>query len=90
MDVKLTVDYNALFSRTMMKALDLVTQIAVGVLRMEVRMLHTKEDAMAANSKHWRHKLPGGRFGEMFAHPVYLLQAFPGDALEPACVLAEK
>lgn len=89
--VKLTVDYNALFSRIMMKALDLVKQAAIGeVLGMEVRMLQTKDDAMAANQKHWCHRLPGGRFGEMLAHPVYLLQAILGNTLETVNVLAQK
>lgn len=89
--VKLTVDYNALFSRTMMKAIDLVRHAAIGeVLGMEVRMLQTKDDAMASNPKHWCHKLPGGRFGEMLAHPVYLLQSILGNNLETVKVLADK
>jgi predicted dehydrogenase len=89
--VKLTVDYNALFSQVMIKAMDLVRQAAIGeVLGMEVRMLQTKDDAMAVNQKHWCHKIPGGRFGEMLAHPVYLLQAILGDTLESATVLAQK
>ena len=89
--VKLTVDYNALFSRAMMKAMDLVRQGTIGeVLGVEVRMLQTKENSMAANQKHWSHKIPGGRFGEMLAHPVYLLQTILGNNLETVNVLTDK
>jgi predicted dehydrogenase len=34
---------------------------------------------MAANEHHWCHKLPGGRFSEMLAHPIYLMKHFLGD-----------
>jgi len=89
--VKLTVDYNHLFNNTMMQALALVRESAIGqVLGMEVRMLHTNEDPMASDEKHWCHRLPGGRFGEMLAHPVYLVQSVLGDTLGVVNVLSEK
>jgi len=89
--IKLTVDYNALLSATMMKALALVRKLAIGqVLGMEVKLFLTKDDPMASNEKHWCHKLPGGRFGEMLAHPVYLLQSVLGERLDVVKVLAEK
>ena len=37
------------------------------------------------NKDHWCHKLTGGIFGEMLAHPLYLAQAFLGE-LEPVAV----
>jgi predicted dehydrogenase len=89
--VRLTVDYNLLWNNSMLQALALVRKSGIGqVIGMEVRMLHTTDDPMASNEKHWCHKLPGGRFGEMLAHPVYLLQAVLGDNLDVINVLAQK
>jgi predicted dehydrogenase len=89
--VKLTLNYNALLNETMMKALRLVENSAAGqVLGVEVRMLHTKDDQMASDEKHWCHKMPGGRFGEMLAHPIYLLQSMLGNNLEVEKILTDK
>jgi predicted dehydrogenase len=89
--VKLTLNYNALLNKRMMKALTLIRESAIGqVLAMEVRMLQTKDDPMAADVKHWCHRLPGGRFGEMLAHPVYLLQSVLGNSMDLVRVLPEK
>lgn len=73
-----------------MKALALVRESAIGqVLGMEVRMLQTKDDQMTSDAKHWCHRLLGGRFGEMLAHPIYLLQSVLGNSITVARVLPE-
>jgi predicted dehydrogenase len=88
---KLTVNYNWLLSRTMTSALSLVTNGTVGdVLGMDVTVLDTRYDAMTADEKHWSHKLPGGRFGEMLCHPIYLVQSVLGNELKPITVLWDK
>ena len=45
---------------------------------------------MAATENHWCHKLPGGRFGEMLTHPIYLIQSFLGDDLDVREILPFK
>jgi predicted dehydrogenase len=80
--VKLTLNYNALFSRVMLRALALVKEGDIGeVLGMEVKMLDPQDDPMTADPNHWAHKLPGGRFGEMLSHPIYLVQSVLGNNL---------
>ena len=49
------------------------------VISVEVEAISTKDDAMAANEHHWCHSLPGGRFSEMLAHPIYLIKHFLGE-----------
>jgi predicted dehydrogenase len=79
---KLTVVYHWLFSRVIRRALDLYESGVLGeILRVDLALLHRKDDPMASDSSHWCHRLPGGRFGEMLPHPIYLLQAFLGDDL---------
>ena len=79
---KLTVVYHWLFSRVIRRALDLQENGMLGdILRVDLAMLHRKDDPMASDPSHWCHRLPGGRFGEMLPHPIYLLQSFLGDDL---------
>jgi len=42
-----------------------------------------------ADKDHWYHKLPGGVFGEMLPHPIYIAQAFLGN-LETVSVYSRK
>jgi predicted dehydrogenase len=80
---KLTVVYHWLFSRVIRHALDLQETGALGeILGVDLAVLHRKDDAMASDPSHWCHQLPGGRFGEMLPHPIYLLQSFLGDDLQ--------
>lgn len=79
---KLTVVYHWLFSRAVRHALELNENGSLGdVLSVDLAMIHRKDDPMASDPNHWCHKLPGGRFGEMLPHPIYLLQSFLGDDL---------
>lgn len=77
--VALGVIHNWLFEPVVLKARSLAENGHIGdVVAMHVEVLNTQEDPMIANPDHWCHALPGGRLGEMLAHPIYLLQAFLG------------
>ena len=90
-NMKLTVNYNWLLSNVMMKAISLIRNGKAGdVLGACITILHTKDDEMASNERHWSHKLPGGRFGEMLSHPVYLAQSILGNNLSVDRIIAEK
>jgi predicted dehydrogenase len=89
--VRLTVNYNWLMGKAMQKALSAIEKGEIGqVLGIRVECLHTKDDPMASNEKHWCHALPGGRFGEMLSHPVYIAQAMLGHDLDVLEVVAGK
>jgi predicted dehydrogenase len=89
--VKLTVNYNILMTRVMRKALSMVRNGQIGeILGVDIQFLNTKEDPMASDKNHWCHRLPGGRFGAMLPHPVYIAQAILGDSLEVLDVQSEK
>jgi predicted dehydrogenase len=87
---KLTVIHNQLFEPSILHAMKQIKTGAIGqVIGMNVGLLHSKDERMAANKNHWCHKLPGGRFGEILPHPVYLLQAVLGN-LEVKSVFVDK
>jgi predicted dehydrogenase len=80
--VKLTVNYTMLMSKVMKKALTLARNGQLGeILGIDIKFLHTRDDSMTSDMNHWSHRLPGGRFGEMLSHPVYVIQAILGDNL---------
>jgi predicted dehydrogenase len=75
--VKAGVIHNWLFDAPVLAARSIAQKGKIGeILNIEIEALNTREDSMAANEKHWSHKLPGGRFSEMLAHPIYLLRDF--------------
>ena len=78
--VKVGIVHNWLFERVVLQAQALVEQGFLGqILGIEVEAINTKYDSMAAKKDHWCHSLPGGRFSEMLAHPIYLTMNFLGD-----------
>jgi len=78
--VKLTVVHNWLFSHIMKKTLRSLERKEVGdLLGVEIDLLHTKDDPMAANPSHWCHSIEAGRFGEMLPHPLYMMRAILGE-----------
>jgi len=89
---KMTVVYHWLFSKAMLKSLSLIREGKIGeVLNVKVEALHAWwQDPMTRDPNHWSHKLPGGRFGEMLPHPVYILQAILGDSLQTLNISALK
>jgi len=78
--VKAGVIHNWLFDDPVLQADTLIKKGKLGeIFHIEVEALNTKHDSMVANERHWCHKLPGGRFSEMLAHPIYLMRHFLGD-----------
>ena len=78
--VKAGVIHNWLFESPIVEAKSIVANGRLGdVYDVEVEAISTKEDLMAADKDHWCHKLPGGRFSEMLAHPIYLVRHFLGE-----------
>jgi predicted dehydrogenase len=87
---KLTIIHSQLFEHSIYHAMKRVQAGDIGtVIGMDVGLLHSSDETMAADKNHWCHKLAGGRFGENLPHPIYLLQAFLGK-LEIKSVLADK
>jgi predicted dehydrogenase len=77
--VKAGVIHNWLFDDPVLQADSIIKKGKLGeILHIEIEALNTKYDSMAANERHWCHKLPGGRFSEMLAHPIYLMRHFLG------------
>jgi len=75
--VKAGVIHNWLFDDPVLKANSIVKEGKLGeVYNIKIEALNTKYDPMVANERHWCHKMPGGRFGEMLAHPIYLVRHF--------------
>lgn len=78
--VKAGVIHNWLFDPPVLKAVSIAKKGYLGeLLSIEVEALAPSTDSMAANERHWSHRLPGGRFSEMLAHPIYLIRAFLGE-----------
>lgn len=88
---KLGVVYHYLGTNVMKKALGLVRNGLVGeIVSVAAMFLQTSQDPMASNERHWSHQLPGGRFGEMLPHPVYIIQSLIGNELGIQTVLAAR
>lgn len=80
MGVKVGVVHNWLFEPPVLRARKIIEQGKIGeIVGAQIDTIHTKDEPMAANKNHWCHKLPGGRFSEVLAHPIYLLRYFLGD-----------
>jgi predicted dehydrogenase len=78
--VQLTVVHNWLFSHMMQKILNCLEKEELGdILGVEIELLHSKDDLMAANASHWCHFIEAGRFGELLPHPIYIIRAILGD-----------
>jgi UDP-N-acetylglucosamine 3-dehydrogenase len=76
---KMTIIHSQLFEHSIFSAMNKVKAEEIGeIVGMDVSILHSPEELMAADRNHWCHKLPGGRFGENLPHAIYLLQAFLG------------
>ena len=87
---KLTIIHSQLYEHSIFHAMKRVKAGDIGeVIGMDVGLLHSNDELMAADKNHWCHKLAGGRFGENLPHPIYLLQAFLGK-LEIKSVLTDK
>jgi len=89
--VKAGVIHNWLFDIPVLEATSLINSGLLGeVFNVEIETLNTKDDSMAANEHHWCHKLPGGRFSEMLAHPIYLIRHFLKGEVEVSDIQVSK
>jgi len=78
--MKAGVIHNWLFEPPVLEADSLVKKGFLGeVINVEVEAIATKYNSMASDEHHWCHSLPGGRFSEMLAHPIYLIRHFLGE-----------
>jgi predicted dehydrogenase len=88
--VQLGVVHNQLFIPVVMRAREMVSQGVVGeVVGISITDSMPRDSDIIWNKEHWCHRLPGGIFGEMLPHPLYLAQAFLGE-LEPAAVYSRR
>jgi predicted dehydrogenase len=88
--VQLGVVHNELFMPVVMKAREMVSEGMLGdVVGVSITDSIARDADLLLDSEHWCHKLPGGIFGEMLPHPLYLAQAFLGE-LEPVAVHSRK
>ncbi|MBA7572778.1 MAG: hypothetical protein GH159_01695 [Dehalococcoidia bacterium] len=88
--VQLCVVHNELFMPVVMKARAMVDEGVVGdVVGVSITDSIARDADLVLNKDHWCHKLPGGIFGEMLPHPIYLVQAFLS-GLEPVAVHSRK
>ena len=85
------VIHNWLFERCVLEAKKAIEHGRLGeVMNVAIEALALPSDSMAANEKHWCHRLPGGRFGEMLVHPIYLARYFLGGDVLPVDVQVSK
>jgi predicted dehydrogenase len=88
--VKLCVVHNELFLPVILKTRTIVNRGDIGEL---VGISSTNslphEHPKVINTVSWSHELPGGIFGEMLPHPLYLVVGFLGK-LEPVVVYSKK
>lgn len=88
--VQLCVVHNELFIPVVIKARAMVGEGVIGdVVGISITDSMPRDGDLILNKEHWCHKLPGGIFGEMLPHPIYLAQAFLGE-LEPVAVHSRK
>lgn len=88
--VQLCVVHNELFLPVVMKARSMVKRGIIGdLIGISITDSMPRDGDLILNKEHWCHSLPGGIFGEMLPHPIYLAQAFMG-RLEPVAVHSRK
>jgi len=88
--VQLGVVHNQLFTPVVIKVREMVATGVIGeVVGISITDSMPRDGDLVWNKAHWCHKLPGGIFGEMLPHPLYLAQAFLGE-LKPAAVYSRR
>jgi len=88
--VELCVVHSELFLPVVMRARSMVGEKVIGdLVGISITDSIPRDNDMLLNREHWCHKLPGGIFGEMLSHPLYLATAFLG-RLEPIAVHSRK
>jgi len=81
------LNHNRLFLPTVKRARKMVEKGDLGtVTGIEIKWLQEVLH-LVDNKEHWTHRLPGGVFGELLPHPIYMAQTFLGDVTPVAAVL---
>jgi predicted dehydrogenase len=77
---KLSAVHNAKYQHGLQEAMKLVKEGAIGdILQIHaVRMIDGDKDRLAVDPSSWCHTLPGGRWEELIAHPLYKAYQFMG------------
>jgi predicted dehydrogenase len=77
---KFSAVHNAKYQHGLQQAAKLVEEGAIGdILQVHaVRMIDGGTDRLAADPHSWCHALPGGRWEELIAHPIYKAYQFMG------------
>ena len=88
--VKLCPVHNVLFLPVLLKTKAMIAKGVIGDLT-GVNITHSlhKDNELVLNREHWCHRLPGGIFGEMLPHVIYLATSFIKE-LEPDYVYSQK
>ena len=88
--VSLGVVHNELFKPVVVAARSIVRDGGIGDLTgIAIQYSRGKDDDWIVDKDHWCHKLPGGIFGDMLPHIIYLAIEFLGE-LEPVAVYTRK
>jgi len=88
--VRLCVVHNLQFASMVLKAKSMIAKGLIGnIVGMNITDCVPRDGHLMRNKQHWCHRLPGGIFGEMLPHPIYLALHFLGK-LETAAVQAWK
>lgn len=78
-DVRLSVVHHLLCLPSITRVKAMIQSSVIGGL-VEMQIIQTEKDTdKILNPAHWCHQLPGGIFGELIPHPLYLAEAFLGD-----------
>jgi predicted dehydrogenase len=78
--VVLSAVHNVIFVPVVLRAKALVERGEIGeIVAMHITQTEHNRSPLIANPNHWCHKLPGGIFGEMLPHPLYLANSFISD-----------
>jgi len=86
--LRLCVVHNLQFASMVLKAKAMVEKGLIGdIVGMNITDCVPRDGDLMRNKQHWCHRLPGGIFGEMLPHPIYLALHFLGK-LETAAVHA--
>jgi len=76
MNVKVAPTANFIYTPLAIKAREMVKEIG-GVRRVDV-VVYAPNAVISKKEEGWLSKLPGGAFGEVLPHPIYIAQSFLG------------
>ncbi len=88
--VRLCAVHNAVFAPVIIRAKSMIEKGVIGdLIGVSITQSLPRECDLTLNKGHWCHKLPGGIFGEMLPHSIYLATAFLS-GLEVNAVYSQK